>query len=40
MVTGNLDGAQAIAAIEAQLREVEEKKSASLAALRALATQV
>ncbi len=34
------DGGQSVAAIEAQLREVAEKKAASLATLRVLAAQV
>jgi hypothetical protein len=34
------DGGQSVAAIEAQLREVAEKKAASLATLRVLAGQV
>ena len=34
------DSGQSVAAIEAQLREVAEKKAASLSALRVLATQV
>jgi hypothetical protein len=40
MVSDGLGGGQSVAAIEAQLREVAEKKAASLATLRVLAGQV